>query len=153
MPALGLLDPFRFAGATGNPLGFAFGTLIAPLDVIMHKKELCNPKVAMNMDRQWRVFFTPRTSANGANGGYKPPDKRFEELQANYAAAGYLAQIRVASSVLFNTMARIKMSPSSNIIPWPPQKPATDFGAMEFHGDNGAADLGRMLDAGLISGQ
>ncbi len=156
MPALGLLDPLRFAAAAGplGLLGFAFGTLFAPLDVIMHKKELCNPKVAMNMDRQWRVFFTPRTNANSNKGAsYKPPDERFEELQANYAAAGYLAQIRVASSVLFNTMARIKMSPSSNIIPWPPQKPATDFGAMEFHADNGAADLGRMLDAGLIPGQ
>ncbi len=76
-------------------------------------------------------------------------DKRSEEVEANNAATQYLARCGIPAAVLFNTMAELRFASSSNGIT-PRDDSWLDYASMQDHADNGAADLGRMLDAGLI---
>jgi len=76
-------------------------------------------------------------------------DVRKNEREANYAAANYLRQAGIAPESLFDAMTKLKMSESHAVSSSNDSR--TDFEAMQNHGDNGAADFGRMLDAGQVS--
>lgn len=90
MTALPLLDLVYF-GATGGPLGAALATVIAPVDVLSHKKELCNPNLEFHYGKDG-VYFMPKRSKQpdsdeNNTGPHNIADQRFEEVPANQRIA------------------------------------------------------------------
>ena len=78
----------------------------------------------------------------------QPRDPRLEESEANIVAISYLARVGLGPSALFAAMAKLSLSPQERIAPL--QNSNLAYYSMQDHRDNGAPDLGRMLDAGLI---
>ncbi len=125
-------------------LGTAF--IVAPIAMIAHPQDICRGDFTGAMEKT----LEPREAPPGPAAPVKPfVDVRNNERQANYAAAGYLRRASIAPESLFDAMMKVKMSQSHAVSSSNDSR--TDFEAMQNHGDNGAADFGRMLDAGQVS--
>jgi hypothetical protein len=119
---------------TGVPLFTFIAPVAAPLAIAAKRKRLCNPNL-----RFGEAWGDDSPKADG----------RREEWEANYVGAGYLMRAGIDPDALFDAMAKLTIISGSDYVT-PPKQTALDYSLMQDHGDNGAADLGRMLDAGII---
>ncbi len=118
---------------------------------------LCQDIMQVGTERQARALAHSQVAPV-----YKPHERavvdshreeeRREELEANWAAEGYLAQVGIPPAVLFEALSNLRLDAPSEQVVWR-EGSKLDYGAMQSHRDNGAIDLGRMLDAGIVHGQ
>jgi hypothetical protein len=123
---------------TGVPLFTFIAPVAAPVAIAAKRKRLCNPN--LRFSEAWGDDDSPKA------------DGRREEWEANYVGAGYLMRAGIGRDALFDAMAKLTIIPGADYVTSPKQT-GLDYAMMHDHGDNGAADLGRMLDAGIIPGR
>jgi hypothetical protein len=123
---------------TGVPLFTFLAPVAAPVVIAAKHRRLCNPNLGFG--EAWSNDDPPKA------------DGRREEWEANYIGADYLLRAGIGPDALFDAMAKLTLISGSDYVA-PPEKTGLDYVLMQDHGDNGAADFGRMLDAGIIPGQ
>ena len=138
------MGPVALMNGPALALGTAF--IVAPIAMIVHPQDICRGDFNGAMEKT----LEPQEAPPGPAAPVKPfVDVRRNEREANYAAAGYLRRAGIAPESLFDAMTKVRMSESHAVSSSNDSR--TDFEAMQNHGDNGAADFGRMLDAGQVS--
>jgi Peptidase family M48 len=144
--AIVAMGVFGLGAAPGLAMSTAF--VFAPVAMIAHSQDICRGDFNAAMEKTLK----PGEGLSDPAPPVKPfVDVRANEREANYAAARYLRWAGIPPESLFYAMRRVKMSGSQSLAA--PKDSRTDFEAMQNHGDNGAIDLGRMLDAGEITNQ
>lgn len=100
----------------------------------------------------------PGGGGGGGGGGSKSRKNfnvysREQEAEANWAACRYLASINIPPDTLFDALLKLSVSSSESISATPTEnyraRETDEFGHMHT-ADRSAADLGKMLDTGMI---